>query len=219
VRDLMEEKRSSILAGRAGFTVPGILVGLGLGLVTAAAFGSLHHLQLRTFKTEANKIDLQTAARNIIDLMTAEIRQAGLDPTCGGNIQAIIDAKQFRLRIQADHDGRGLPLSEDEDVTYEFKFSNQRFDRIANGVTDPLITGIDLTGSRVRYFNGAGTEITAGSTGLSSSQRGNVRRIRIELVLQQAAGTGGNTHPLKVAVASDIDLRNRYFAATASGCS
>lgn len=203
---------------QAGFTVPSVLVGVAISLIAAASLASFHHFQLRAFKTEANKLDLQTAARSIIDLMTAEIRQAGANPQCTGNVEAIVDAKQFRLRIQADHNGTGFALGTDEDVIYEYKFTNQKLDRTANGVTDSLITGVDLTGSRVRYFDGAGNELTAGSTGLPSGQRANVRRIRLELVLRQAAGTGGNTQALKVSVSSDIDLRNRYFAGSTVSC-
>lgn len=203
---------------QAGFTVPSVLVGVALSLIAAASFASFHHFQLRTFKTEANRVDLQTAARSILDLMTAEIRQAGANPLCTGNIEAIADAKQFRLRIQQDINGNGAALGSEEDVTYEYKFTNQKFDRTANGVTDALISGVDLNGSRLRYFDGTGTELTVGSTGLASGQRANVRRIRVELVLKQAAGSGGNTQPLVVSVSSDVDLRNRYFAGGTVTC-
>jgi len=203
--------------GQRGFTLVDLIVATGLGLVALTAILSFNRAQLFAVRNQARQNDLQMTARNIVDLFSREVRRAGGNPTCAPGISTIADAKQQLLRIQTDLNGDGAATGVDEDVTYQYKFSSRRFDRVANGNTDPLVEGVDLTGSRIRYFDGAGTEVTAGSTGLSSAQRSNVRRVRIELVMARPQFDPQNSVPIRLEVANDIDLRNRYFV-NPTGC-
>jgi hypothetical protein len=173
---------------------------------------------LFAFQNQAVQSDVQGTARSVVDLMTREIRQAGTNPSCIPGFTAIADAKQYRLQIQADLDGNGTATGVNENVTYEYKFSQNKFVRTANGSTQDLIQNVSLSGSRIRYFDGAGVEITAGDTGLSGSQRDNVRRIRVELDISRKAADPENDMPLRVSVANDINLRNRYFASATVAC-
>jgi hypothetical protein len=169
-------------------------------------------VQLFTLRNQTAQSDVQVTARNIVDLFSREVRQAGANPTCAAGLSAIADAKQNLLKIQSDLDGDGAVTSTNETITYQYKFSNNVLERVSNGSTDALIDGVSLAGSRIRYFDQAGVEVTAGSTGLSSAQRDNVRRIRIELTIEAPSADPYDDEPLRVAVANDVDLRNRYFA-------
>lgn len=194
--------------GDKGFTIVTVIIGGFLSLVVAGAFASFHQVQLTTMRNDTRRARLQTRARNVLDLLTTEIRQAGVNPTCAAGINPIVGAKQHLLRIQADHNEDGVISGDGEDITYQYKASLKNLKRTSGGVTDLMIEGMDLSGSTLAYFDGNGTEITAGSTGLSAAQRDNVRRIRIELVI-----TDTTAHPLPVTIsaASNIDIRNRYF--------
>jgi hypothetical protein len=150
-------------------------------------------------------------ARSVLELFAREVRRAGTNPTCVPGVEAIVDAKQHLLRIQADLDGDGTFSGANEDVTYEYKFSQDRLERVANGVSEALVVNADMAGSGIRYFDGSGTEITAGATGLSTAERGNVRRIRMELTLASDAVDPQNSMPLQSRLATDVDLRNRFF--------
>ncbi len=216
-RHVQLSRRARCRGSQRGFTLVELIVATGLALVALAAVLSLNRAQLYAIRNQARQNDLQMTARNIVDLFSREVRGAGGNPTCASTVSTIADAKQQLLRIQNDLNGDGATTGTDEDVTYQYKFLSNRFERVANGSTDAFVEGVDLTGSRIRYFDGAGAEVTAGSTGLSSAQRGNVRRVRIELVMTRPQFDPQNPVPLRLEVANDIDLRNRYFV-NATGC-
>jgi type II secretory pathway component PulJ len=200
----------------SGFTTIDLLVAAALSLVALAAFASFNRVQLFTLRNAAEQSEVQVTARNIVDLFSREVRRAGANPTCAAGISAISDAKQHLLEVQSDLDGDGTLTGPDEQVTYRYDFSNNELDRVANGNTDALIDGVTLAGSRIRYFDQAGTELAAGDTGLASAQRANVRRVRIELVVSAASANPYDPEPRRVTVANDVNLRNRYFANTVS---
>lgn len=199
------------IASQRGFSLVDALVASSLIGVLLAAASTFNRAQLFAFQNQAVQSNVQTTARGIVDLMTREIRRAGANPTCVPGLTAIADAKQYRLQIVSDLNGDGTTTGVNENITYEYKFSQNRFVRIANGYTHSLIRDVNLSGSRIRYFDGAGVEVTAGETGLSTSQRDNVRRIRVELEVSRQAADPENDMPLRVSVANDINLRNRYF--------
>jgi hypothetical protein len=186
-------------------------VATALVAVIITAVSTFNRAQLFALQNQAVQNDVQGTARGIVDLMTREIRRAGGNPTCIPGLSAITDAKQTKLRIQSDIDGDGTVTGVNEDITYEYKFTQNKFVRTANGTTHSLIENVNLAGSRLRYFNAAGVEVTAGETGLSGGQRDSVRRIRIELDISRKAADPENDMPLTASVANDINLRNRYF--------
>lgn len=208
----LEARRT--IRGQQGFGVVDVLVATALLAVVLGAVTTFNRAQLFAFQNQAVQSDVQASARAIVDLMTREIRRAGSNPTCVPGLSAIADAKQSKLQIVADLDGDGTTTGVNENITYEYRFSQGKFVRTANGNTESLIDGVDISGSRIRYYDGAGTEVTAGETGLSGGQRDNVRRIRIELDVARKAADPENHMPLRVSVANDINLRNRYFVNT-----
>jgi Tfp pilus assembly protein PilW len=207
----MQLKGREVVHRQRGFAIIDILVATALIVVILAAVTTFNRAQLFALQNQAVQSDVQATARGIVDLMTREIRRAGGNPTCIPSFSAIADAKQSKLQILSDLDGDGTTTGINENITYEYKFAQNTFVRVANGSTQSLIENVNLSGSRIRYFNGAGVDITAGETGLSSSQRNNVRRIRVELDVSRKAADPENDMPLTVSVANNINLRNRYF--------
>jgi len=203
---------------QGGFTPVEVLVASAVGLTALAAVLSLNRFQMLTLRNQTTQVDVQTTARNIVELFAREVRRAGANPGC--NIPAfsgIADARVQRLRIQSDLNGDGKLTAPGEDVTYryrEYRDAVERIDVGAGGTTEVLLSGIDLRDSNVRYFDGNGTELLPGWGSLTTAQRSAVRRVRIELNVA-ARGLGiSSTQPLVAQVTADVDLRNRFFLGT-----
>jgi prepilin-type N-terminal cleavage/methylation domain-containing protein len=211
---LTRSQRSGGL-GQAGFTLTELMVASLLGLVVVGNFVAFNRFQLFALRNQANQLDIQTDARNLADLFAREIRRAGTNPTCAAGISAIAAAGTYQIEIQADLNGNGvIDGNNNEDVTYQYSPDANTVERIANGTTETLLSGVNLTGSRLRYFNAAGAELIPASLTLLPSQRAAVTRVRLELALSGGAVDPTNHLPLRARVASDVDLRNRFFIGT-----
>jgi len=196
----------------AGFTLHELLISSAIGLVACATFASLSNFQLSALQNQATQLDLQITGRSVVDLFAREARRAGRNPTCAQTFAAIAEGTTDRVRIQSDLNGNGAIDGPNEDVTYRFNSDDGTITRIANGVTDQLLSGIDPTGSRFRYFDGAGTELVP-VTALTQAQRSSVRRVRMELAVRNAT-VPSNSSPLRTQMSTDVDLRNRFFVAS-----
>jgi len=204
---------------QGGFTLVEVLVSVTLALVVAGAIASFNRFQLFTLQNQAVQLDVQSTARSIVELMSREIRRAGLNATpafCG-----VAVARYNALRIQADHDGDGSLNGPNEDVTYRYNSDRnaiERIDHVANR-TDVLVDGLQTVSFRLQYFdqNGAQLAGTSDADGTSSGwlgagDRSDVRRIRLTLVLAERAADPTNSQILRARAVTDIDLRNRFFA-------
>jgi type II secretory pathway component PulJ len=198
----------------AGFSAMEVMVALALGLLVVATVSTFNRSQLFALRNQAVQNDVQMAARNVVDLFARETRRAGLNPLCIAGMPAVTDATAKRVRVQADLNRNGAIDGGDEVITYRFMFTSENIDRLereANGQTDVLIDGVDLAGSRFRFYDAAGAEIVPGLGGLSTAQRAAIRRVRIEFVLNADPVDPESDLPLRVEVANDVDIRNRHF--------
>jgi type II secretory pathway component PulJ len=200
----------------AGFSLPEIMITTAISLAACATFLSFSNFQLAALRNQADQLDMQTAGRSIVDLFAREVRRAGRNPTCAGTFAAIAEATSYRLRIQSDLNGSGTIDGHNEDITYGFNTYSRAITRLADGVTDELVSGIDPTGSRLRYFDAAGSELIP-VWALTQAQRNSVRRVRLELTVRSGATRYGRSAPLQTQVSTDVDLRNRFFVAK-TGC-
>jgi type II secretory pathway component PulJ len=200
---------------QSGFTVTELLAATAVSLVMLATVVSFNRFQLFALRDQANQIDVQTTARNIVDLFAREVRRAGMNPDCTiPAFSGIEDARQNSLRIQSDLNGDGVLTGVNEDLTYRYNYEDSRIERVDNvtHTANTLATGVDFSGSQLRYFNGAGVELVPPPwTSLTAAQRSAVRRIRVQLSLSGKAADPNNTRPLTAQEATDVDLRNRYF--------
>ena len=144
-------------------------------------------------------------------MIARDIRRGGLDPTCSKAFDGISVAKSDEVRIKADLDGSGAIDSPEEDITYRYQSNNNTVERVAGTTANSLMDGIVLTGSHLRYFDGAGVELIPGTGALGAGDRAQIRRIRIELSL--ADHVANRTEPMRARVSTDVDMRNRFFLA------
>ncbi len=208
--------RGSYYPGQTGFTVPEILIATGLGLMLLAGAASFNRFQLFALRNQAMQIEVQTAARSVVDLLAREVRRAGMDPTCGKAFEALAKARDDEIRIQSDLNGSGVIDGPNENITFRYNSETQAVERVANGVTDSLLSGMDLDGSAILYYDGAGNRLVpAVSTGgLDAARRAMVRRVRFELAVAGDGLDPNSSQSLRSLVATDVNLRNRYFLAS-----
>ena len=209
-------------SGQAGFTLTETLVATVVGLVAIGAMTSFHIAQMYGLRNQSGQVDLQSSARAITDLFAREVRSAGLgtNVACTGTVSTgLLVAKSSEIRIRADLDGNGALTGANEDVTYKLEFSDRRIIRIdhAAGRTDTLWSGASLDGSRIMYFDAAGSQLAPVSGELDATQLTQVRRVKLELVLTGRVVQPGNSLLQTAREAADTELRNRYFLNSSCG--
>jgi len=197
---------------RNGFTTLELLVASMLGSIVLLGLHSFTQTQLKSLQSQAVQLNVQSTARSVLEVIARDIRRGGLDPTCAKTFEGLAVAKTNELRLLSDLDGSGAIDSGEEDITYRYNYYNNSVERVsANATPSSLMQNVDTSGSTVRYFDGAGNELLPGSIGLTAGQRALVRRVRIELALSEPGRAFGQR--MRAQVASDVDMRNRYFLA------
>jgi type II secretory pathway component PulJ len=202
------------IRSNGGFSLVDLLVGVSLSLLGMGTILSFHRSQLYAVQDQARQVEIQTTTRAIVDLFAREARRAGLNPACTANFTMVADASASQVRFQEDLNANGVLDAASEDITYRFAQSN-RVERATGSSTDTLLSNVDLTGSRMRYFDGGGAELVPSPT-LSAAQRTAIRRVRIEMSASSAARNPSRSAPLTARAATDVELRNRFFVITNS---
>lgn len=206
----------SRLRGQRGLSLIEVLVALLIGASLAATIGWFQHTQFLTLEDQAAQLDVQTAARAVIDVFARDVRRAGMDPRCTKAVQALLEASPTTVRIQADLNANGALDVASEDLRYRI-VGDTRLERRQGNTVEPLLDGVDLAGSRFRYYDASGAEIvTTGA--LTTAQRAQVRRVRLELAVHAPAHSTVRGADLVAEAATDVELRNRFFVAV-TGCS
>lgn len=203
--------------GARGFTLIELLVTMTLGLGVAATVAWFQRSQFLAMEEQAQQIDLQTTARAIVDVFARDVRRAGMNPSCSADFTPLAYAARDRVRIQADLNANGVLDAATEELRYRVLPTDRRVERQAGSANEILLENVTLSGSRLRYYDGAGTELIPWFGELTSGQRATVRRIRLELVAQGSARSGRRSQPLVARAATDVELRNRFFINT-TGC-
>lgn len=194
-----------------GYSLADALVGTALGLTAMAAVLGLYRVQLFGLRGQTAQLDVQTTARNVAQLVVGEIRRAGADPRCVKTFEGIAEAKRDRLRIISDLNGSGAIDVPGEDVTYSWDSAGV-LTRTTAGSTEALSDAtVRITGLQFRYFDGSGAELNPGANGLTSTQRAQVRHVRVSVTVQRVSPDPQNSLPVTATVSSGTDLRNRFF--------
>jgi len=197
----------------AGFTLIEVLVALLLGAGVSTTVLWFTRTQFFTLEDQARQLDLQTTSRAMVDLFAREVRRAGMDPQCTKAFEGLAEASTTRVRVLADLNLNGVLDAASEDLAYHI-VAPDRIERGAGPTTEVLVDGVQVTGSRLRYYDGGGVELAPGA-GLSAAQRAQVRRVRLELAV--STPSLNPEHLLTARVATDVELRNRFFVAS-TGC-
>lgn len=204
--------RRRLAHDQSGFSLLEVLVSATIGLLLMAGVVSMSSVQLTTMQDQTKQADLQGLGRNLMSLFQREVRRAGADPQCTAAFDAIAGASQWHLVLQSDLDGSGAIDGDDEYIAYYYLDDLGEIYRYANDNFEQLISGVDLSGSRLRYFDGDDNEIPS-TEFLDADELASIRRIRLELEMSQEARNSDAEDDLQASVSADITLRNRFFMA------
>jgi len=199
--------------GERGYTLPEVLVATVISLITIGAVLSFNRAQLFALRDQSSQLDVQTIGRNFTDLFTREVRRAGMDPTCSKSFEAIASARPDQIEIKSDLNGNGAIDATGEDVIYTYNPAIGNVERTSGGVTDVILSGVNVSGSTLRYYDGAGAELLPSGSppALTATQRTAVRRVQLVLTIQETGIDPHNPAAFAASFSSNVDLRNRFF--------
>ncbi len=211
----MDKRKTSRLAG---FTLIELLVSALLSSIVVLATYSVYRFQMHSAKVQEKRLEAQEYARNVLDMMVREIRNAAYNPlnvtttgtNCAGGSNgapSVVTATATTFRFTYDFQGTtaGTPPDgncngPDEDIAYNYDttvctagFGN--ITRNGSPLTECNVTSFSLT-----YYdiNGATTTTLA-----------NIQRVLITLTVQSKNPDVEFSGQLTATVTSNADLRNR----------
>jgi type II secretory pathway component PulJ len=201
------------LRSQQGTTLMDTLVASLMLTAVLATMFSLYRYQMFSLQSQSVQLDTQQTARAILDLMAREVRQAGYDPQCTKAFEGLATGTSSnKVVIKFDRNGNGV-IDADETVTYQIRSDDTKIKRVANGVTSYLALSDARTGSGFTFYDTTGTALNPGGSSiiLTTAQRAAVRRIQIQLGLQQSDLDPNTSMKMVSSFSTNIDLRNRWM--------
>jgi type II secretory pathway component PulJ len=172
-------------------------------VIMAAVAGFLSAILVssnRIHRRTTTQAELQSSSRQAVSLLTAELRQAGADPSDPPvGIVAIVSADSHSVRVRADlnADGAISTAEPSEDVTYTYDANAQRLTRDPGSGAAPLLEHV--MNMRFTYFDATGQPLTA--LPLNAADRALVRSIGLSLTCEE-----GDSQPFTHT--TQVTLRN-----------
>src|SRR5512140_1432647 len=181
-----------------------------LTLMISAVIFTVFRFQLFAFRGQEVQLDTQQSARNVMDLMTREIRLVGYDPSCAKSFDGIADARPQLLQVQFDSNA-DCAIGTGESVIYTYDSTLGTIQRSAGDTPVSLVEGMPGTALSFAYYDGTGTDLAPSGTppALTPAQRTAVRRVKITLMLQQPNPDPHSSSPMLSRLVSNVELRNR----------
>lgn len=201
------EKKVSISKSKMGFTLIELMVALAIMSVISVVIYGVFTLSIRSYTTQSVAADVQQSVRAAMEIMVADIRAAGFDPTLSDNF-GIELATATKLRFTSDSDGTGLTGVVDdtnsERITYDFQ-ANQLNQILYEGTgsedtPQPLIS--DVQNLTFTYFDTDGN--TLGSP-VPAAMLADIRTVQISMTVQEPAGRG---NPVSRTLTKRVKCRN-----------
>ena len=174
----------SIISGDAGFTLAELVLAMGIMLVVLAAIISLFTSLTRSYTTQTVAAGVQQVTRAGIDIMTRNIRMAGLNPL-NINPIGIVQATSNSIRFRYDTDGDGTidtnATGEDnEDMGYLLN-TNDQLIRQLNGKASSNRSLVDnVSDLTFGYLDANGDTVTTDLTA--------IRTVVVSLTVAEPAG-------------------------------
>ncbi len=173
----------SIISDDAGFTLAELVLAMGIMLVVLAAIISLFTSLTRSYTTQNVAAGVQQVTRAGIDIMTRNIRMAGLNPL-NINPIGIVEATSNSIRFRYDTDGDGTIATNaigdaNEDMAYLLNGNNQLI-RQLNGKTTSNLSLVDnVSDLTFRYLD---------AQDLQTNNLTAIRTVEVSLTVAEPAG-------------------------------
>ncbi len=176
---------------KKGFTAVELLISLAILSMTLGSIYSLYMSFIRQCTNEGVKINVQQSVRSSLDMMTRDIRMAGLDPEGTGDFGIVaVTSQRIQFTADKDMDGElddadatdGIDLPDTEHMAYEYDgISTLRMMLYkANGnleLSDEVVENVtDLT---FTYYNSADE---------TTSDLDAIRTVDIRMTIQKSSG-------------------------------
>ena len=164
----------------AGFTLVELLVSLTIFAVVAGVLTTVLVSANRTHRQTTHRAEIQAASRQALSLMTAELIQAGADPSIPpAGIAGIVAADSASVRVRGDFNANGTIQTAEpsEDVTYTYNAGAGTLSR--NPGSGAAVVLRNVTAMRFTYFDAANQPLSA--LPLSATDRALVRSIGVTL--------------------------------------
>ncbi len=158
-------------AANAGMTLVELLVGMGLGLVGAAAMTALVRGGIAAGARASTDAETAIEAAAALDQLVRDLRVAGYDPT-GAGITALPVVAADRIELQADLDGDGAidPTSE-EQIGYRVAPSSRSLQRVVGAQSLPILSNVATDSFRLAYFTADGTRLDPADAATGAATR------------------------------------------------
>jgi type II secretory pathway component PulJ len=188
------------------------LVELSVAMLFMALFGVIVHRccagLLRGVRVLEAASEAQEAARVGVQLIVADVREAGFSPT-GWLHDGLRRAGATIVAIARDLNGNGTVDDASERVAYQFAADRRALLRAqGDAAAQPLLDGLDADGLRFTFLDAAGVEISAGAGELTADQRARVRRVVVRLAMAIPNPDPAATEPLRAEQTATAALRN-----------
>jgi hypothetical protein len=179
-----------------------------LSILMAISY-SFARAALMAARVQAVKSDAQETTVMALDVMARELRMAGFS-AAGVALQALRAAGADHVEAAMDLTGDGDTDDSNERIAYSYDSDTHQLRRATGGASpQPFIGNVAPSGFQLLYFDAVGAEIPSGSTGMTSEQLVQVRRIDVALQLQFANPDPNVAAPLRAAVSTSVCLRNQ----------
>lgn len=110
---------------QCAFTLVELLVTMAISGIVLAAVTKLFISTYRIYTVEEQVVHLQQGIRASLNIMSRDIRMAGLDPTGNADAAGIASASSTNLHIKYDYNGNGTC---DRDRHYQYDSSQERLE-------------------------------------------------------------------------------------------
>jgi type II secretory pathway component PulJ len=138
--------RKLYLKNEQGLTLVELMIVLVLSMFLMAAVYYTYQLQHTSGQVQYQIAASQQDLRAVVEIISSDIRHAGLDPTVTKNIQGIVsnDSGANSLRMRMDFNRDGLTNTANEDITY--RINGEDLERVDNnaGVTQIIAHNVTV---------------------------------------------------------------------------
>src|SRR5262245_20313295 len=181
-----------------GTTVLGLVVASGLGLLGLGALVAAVAVAARVTTAIGARAEAEDTAQLAIEAFRFDVRRAGFDPAAVG-VEPVTAALADQLALQADLDGDGTIDTGSEEVTRWLCASGPpRLSRIIGAQSLPVAAPVTRCG--LRYFDGGGSELVPGASGLAPPDRARVRHVTLDVAVEPPGGGAPAARTVDVAL-------------------